>query len=465
LAKLDANGIFEGYFSNSTLNIGIVAYTDEDSFFATSVNKSLGSTGSYIDVDVSGDGVPSGAQLAFFEVLSTSTTTRNFAYRENGATYDYYSGIKDNSHGALLAVVGLDASRICEMKIANAAVGSYLWGYSANGDGYNGASPQDVTPTNVTTWETKTVTGCPANTKGVIVLLRNAAATTSQIAQVRKYGSSDSNLDGKVGASQQIFAFVGVDGSNQIQVYKGTADVTMFVVGWLTGTSTSIYNVSAALAAIGAAAIGAGGSTYNIGATLSAVAAASGVSRDSILVTALLAALASKSTAGGMSFEGAASLAAAAGTLAGALVGVSGSAALQVQATVALLSAGLFNAGAALAAGAGISIVGQNNLSAAINLAVVAALLAAGEVGTSALYESIAMAAQAGTSASALTIFNTLANLLATASLAPSTTAALEAAVIMLAAALLGAEGEIAGTGGEIADVFIEIIRRRRGCR
>jgi hypothetical protein len=260
-----------------------------------------------------------------------------------------------------------------------------------------------------------------------------------------------------------IWSGSGATGTMDATISAGSANKHAFAVALKPGNI--IINEAITMAVVGSAGLGSGGSIYN--------------------PSIALAALASKAASGGMSFDDAATVAVLASVLAGAAFNVSDSVSLQAQAALGVLSTSLISAGISLASLAGVTIgstaqmassadlpataavavTGANILEVAFNLAALAAAAAAGELVTGGdFYDEITMAATAGTTAAAMTVFNTLADLLAHASLTPDTTALLEAAVVMLAAALLPTAAE-GGTSGEIAEVFIEIIRRRRGCR
>ncbi len=243
------------------------------------------------------------------------------------------------------------------------------------------------------------------------------------------------------------------------------------------------YNESIAMAAVGATTPDPAGSIYNPETVMAALATMTGLSQADFLDSIILPAIAAKAASGGMSFDDSAFLAVVAGVASGGVLGVNVDASLIARSALDALSTALMDAGVALAGKAGIEVLASANLQGAFNLAILAGLAADGEIPGQTFYETITMAVKSGTTTDALTIFNTLADLLAKASttadavttfnapadllakaaLTSGTSAILEAAVIMLAAALLSADGEIPGE--EIAEVFIEILRRRRGCR
>ena len=98
-------------------------------FFTDAVNKSLGTTGSYQDVDISSDTGGDTAIGAIFTVNNDSGSGADKAYglRKNGSTDDFYyepRGDQSNIH-----IIGVDGSEIAEMKIENIAIDLYLTGY------------------------------------------------------------------------------------------------------------------------------------------------------------------------------------------------------------------------------------------------------------------------------------------------------------------------------------------------
>jgi hypothetical protein len=95
-------------------------------FFTDSVNKATSTTGSYVDVDITGDLIPGDdANGAIVELHLASNDRSNAALRPNGLTYDFYN---ETSHG--IQPIGIDANDVFEQKIQDNNYDAYLVGYT-----------------------------------------------------------------------------------------------------------------------------------------------------------------------------------------------------------------------------------------------------------------------------------------------------------------------------------------------
>jgi RHS repeat-associated protein len=134
IVGVDANRVFEAMMESvdSSHRLYLVGYTDSNvTLFDNCIDKSTDTTGSYVDVDISGDGVPSGATGAIFFFHNTGTSDYDCALRKNGSSDDVYGEVEgDASGGVLWGVVGLDNNLVCEQKIENTAVDLKLIGYT-----------------------------------------------------------------------------------------------------------------------------------------------------------------------------------------------------------------------------------------------------------------------------------------------------------------------------------------------
>lgn len=89
------------------------------------LDVSLGSTGSYVDIDLSSD-MPANAKAAIIEVYSDTVAEYSFDIRKNGTSATHYYSSYYYPHWI---VVGLDDNGIIEGKISNTNVKFYVWGY------------------------------------------------------------------------------------------------------------------------------------------------------------------------------------------------------------------------------------------------------------------------------------------------------------------------------------------------
>lgn len=123
----DESQIVEGYISVLTTDFFIIGYvTAGATFFTDGYDKSLGSSGSYIDIDCSTE-APNAIGL-FFEVI-TEGQRKLFALRKNGVTDDFYYDAAKRP----FAFVECDESQIVEGKIEDLTVDFFLIGYASVG--------------------------------------------------------------------------------------------------------------------------------------------------------------------------------------------------------------------------------------------------------------------------------------------------------------------------------------------
>jgi hypothetical protein len=120
---VDGNRKCEGYISAGELDFHLIGYLTMGQAETNAHDRSLGSTGSYIDIDESGD-APSAATGVFGEIIAPDIY-KSFGARKNGTSFNYYS--KVIRHDFLTA--GLDASKKWEGKISVTSVDFFTMGY------------------------------------------------------------------------------------------------------------------------------------------------------------------------------------------------------------------------------------------------------------------------------------------------------------------------------------------------
>ena len=97
--------------------------------FDVSIDKTP-ATGSYIDVDVSGDGVPVGATGVLLHYIETSGGDRQVYCRKNGSTDDQYLDGHVYRNGQSYFICPIDANRVFECKLEHAGLKVYVEGYT-----------------------------------------------------------------------------------------------------------------------------------------------------------------------------------------------------------------------------------------------------------------------------------------------------------------------------------------------
>jgi hypothetical protein len=240
--KLDGSRKFQAYAENAALDLRIVAYSGDDLSIYPYVDKTPGVAGSYQDVAVSGDGVPSGSAAAIFCVHSPG---RYWGIRKNGTTYDSYKYQSSNTQNVVFGA--LDGSRLTEVKIDSTPINFWLQGYIPGAQGVMFDTPTEKTPANAGSWQDVDCSAIiPAGASGAILEVRNTGGS-NWFACVRKKGSSnDFSSSNKEMSNRHHHAVVGVDGSRVFQAYVGHAtDVDIFVLGYILAPAQAITGAGA----------------------------------------------------------------------------------------------------------------------------------------------------------------------------------------------------------------------------
>jgi hypothetical protein len=128
MVGLDPNGVFELYQEENDVDTYLIGYTMSGAtFFTNAVDKSIGTTAAWTDVDISSDTGADTAIGAIFIVRNTLAGDVLGGVRKNGSTDDFYHEV---DHGdAHVALVGVDGNEVAEMKIATTDLDLYLMGY------------------------------------------------------------------------------------------------------------------------------------------------------------------------------------------------------------------------------------------------------------------------------------------------------------------------------------------------
>ena len=124
---VDGNRICEGSIGTTDIKFYLLGYLSAGVAETNEIDRSPGSTGSYIDITESN--APTGATGAFVECCSSSNY-KSFAARVNGSSFDKYKRVPCRLGGIF---VGLDANKKWEGKIEDIWVEFYTLGYFVQG--------------------------------------------------------------------------------------------------------------------------------------------------------------------------------------------------------------------------------------------------------------------------------------------------------------------------------------------
>lgn len=136
---VDSNRIFEYYHldtSGGTIGsykkLYLIGYFgDEAVFFDNGIDKSTATTGSFVDIDISGHTGEDTAIGAIFEVYCQTSSEYSHFFRKKGSSTDIYDTYYGGKNGTF--IVGVNESGVCQQKIKDTGVDVYLIGYIKSG--------------------------------------------------------------------------------------------------------------------------------------------------------------------------------------------------------------------------------------------------------------------------------------------------------------------------------------------
>lgn len=193
------------------------------------VDISIGTTGSWTDIDLAAL-IPSGTTGVILQIVNTSGSGHNVGWRKNGSGDDRYTNVHKNS--VFWVAIGVDASRIFEMKVANLNVDCYLHG-SFDDDA--------VFLTNATfktagtgSWLDIDISGDTGGATAIAAIVEfNVPGASSGL---RENGSTDD----RTGNIQHSGGLVSVDGSEIFEVKQSNNQT--YLTGYVTKEMTWVTN-------------------------------------------------------------------------------------------------------------------------------------------------------------------------------------------------------------------------------
>ncbi|MHC4218613.1 MAG: right-handed parallel beta-helix repeat-containing protein [Planctomycetota bacterium] len=238
MTGVDAGRVLEVFEEDTAIKTYLIGYTMEGvTFFTNAIDKSLSTTGSYQDIDISGD---TGAETAIGAILTVQNTDTSNAYalRKNGSTDDHYDELKNSRTTSCL--IGVDAGEICEMKIASTVIDAYLTGYVTSGAVFFTNSVNKSTGTTgsyVDVDITADLGGDDAN--GAILQVFSDGGSSLDFG-VRNNGASYDYY----GPTKNEWAYVAIDAGNIFEQKIETTDKDLFLIGYTLATTPPYFILS-----------------------------------------------------------------------------------------------------------------------------------------------------------------------------------------------------------------------------
>lgn len=233
---VDANRYFEAYVESTTdIDIYVVGYTMAGVTFNTNADdKSLGTAGSFQPIDCSGEA--SGAIGLIWEVVNPEETDRRFGFRKNGSSDDRPLDLEsENSCGA---IIGCDASQICEGEIEHTDVDFFLVGYVTDGATFN-TNATDVSLGGNSAYID--LDALPATANMGFIEVDGGGDRYG----LRKNGESGGHADLYRTGFDHPWAIVACDASRIIEGKVASTNVDFFVVGYSTAVVVAAVELGA----------------------------------------------------------------------------------------------------------------------------------------------------------------------------------------------------------------------------
>jgi len=232
---VDSNRIFEAYSADwSDYNLWLVGYFGADaSFFTNAVDKTPGSSSSWVDVDISTDTGGDTATGAIFQVIAPSAN--DWGIRENGSTDNRVYDCDQRS----AAIIGVDNSEICEANVddhSNAEL--WLVGYITDNCTFN-TNATALSLGSTGTWTD--LSALPVGATGGFIEV--ISTVWSQTYGLRENGSSE-NVTGPCAGEQHAWGIVEADASRLIEGNISSTNVDFFLVGYPEAAASSSPSAS-----------------------------------------------------------------------------------------------------------------------------------------------------------------------------------------------------------------------------
>ncbi len=221
--------IFEIISSSNVKTWLIGYYTDESVFFTNAIDKSVGATGAWTDINISGDTGADTAIAAHFDIIAGDWSYA-IGLRKNGSTDNRHE--RYNRH--IGATIGVDASEICEAYVNNTAQTIHLVGYSKSGFSMD-TNGTNVSPASTGIWTD--LTALPANSIAGVYEIHGGNFGNDY--GLRKNGTSENiTANSSSWDNDKRFPIVACDTSQIVEGYIGHSSFQIWKIGSVTAVPT-----------------------------------------------------------------------------------------------------------------------------------------------------------------------------------------------------------------------------------
>lgn len=214
-------------------------------FFATPIDKSLGTRDAWLDIDLSSD-IPANATGAIIRVHNTHTAWQKFGLRKNGSTDDRYGEMEHSSQG--YHIIAVDSNRKIEGKIENTVVDFWLVGYT-EADATLFTNGVDKTIASGGTWlDIDLSANLPVGAVAAIFQIRNND-TQPKKWSLRKKGSTDERYEDICEDRCNTF-IVGVDSNRKCQGKVENTLAKFYLMGYFTAGASETNGIDRSLGTV-----------------------------------------------------------------------------------------------------------------------------------------------------------------------------------------------------------------------
>ncbi|MBC8281730.1 MAG: hypothetical protein H8E48_13175 [Chloroflexi bacterium] len=208
-------------------------------WFVNAVDISLGTTGAWTDIDISGS-VPVGATGAVVEIVNTDNSTEHHGIlRSKEDTVDYMSNpnfgeIYQATHR--WQIVKIDGNRVIQGRITDTDVDFKLLGYTVGSDpSYFSGNPVDISPVAANQWTTVDVSNYVSDEANGVILWVNSEVNTEKKYRIRAPGSDEAAKD-KINQYANTMFIVGLNSAKHFEANLDDEDVKIYLIGETKGS-------------------------------------------------------------------------------------------------------------------------------------------------------------------------------------------------------------------------------------
>jgi len=226
---LDSNRVFEVYTETvGAVETYLIGYTMLGvTFLDNRVSKSLGSTGSWQDIDISGNTGSATAIGAIFIVHNSDGSSQTYGLRKKGSSDDRVEILRADT--PTVGIIGVDKDEVAQMEIGNTAVDLYLVGYVTSGAVFftNAINKSTGSTGSYQSVDITANIGSDDANGAIVEVYPSAGGRELTALRPTSASSYDKFLD-----VDHSFALVGIDSSDVFEQKIDNTDTDLYLIGY-----------------------------------------------------------------------------------------------------------------------------------------------------------------------------------------------------------------------------------------